>query len=92
MPFPFISTFSLLLFSYLFLFSKPLFVTGRSVCEAAILIIVAKCVSIKLSYAAIRNIVCDSKEEKELLVNKRMASEGGRVKALRRENDDLTDN
>ena len=66
------------------------------------MIIVAKCVSIKLSYAAIRNIVCDSKEEKELLVNKRMASEGGRVKAsrresdrvkaLRREKDDLTDN
>ena len=49
------STFSLLVFSYLFLFSKPLSVTGRSVCEAAILILVAKCVSIKISYAAIRN-------------------------------------
>ena len=75
MPFPFISTFSLLLFSYLFLFSKPLFVTGRSISEVAILILEATCVSIKISYMAIRNIICDSTEEKELLVNKCMATE-----------------
>ena len=48
------STFSLLLFSYLFLFSKPLFVTGRSVCEAAISIL-EEMFQQKISYMAIRN-------------------------------------
>ena len=56
----FLSQYVLLIVIFLFLFSKPLFVTGRSVCEAAIFIpCTAICVSIKISYAAIRNIVCD---------------------------------